>query len=187
VDQPVVITSAPAATFKTGVADAFDLSATGYPPPAFFVNGSPSPLPDGVSISQTATGGWQLAGTPALGTGGVYNVLLHADNRVTNATQPFTITVDQPTAFVSAAKASGRTGRRFRFVIRTTGFPVAKLAEHRRLPEGLRFQPRTNGTAVLVGTPALSDRHRTYELRFVAANSSGAANSAVQIFRLRIG
>jgi large repetitive protein len=186
VDQPAVITSAATATFETGITGAFDLSATGYPTPTFLVDGSPEALPTGVSITQTAAGSWQLAGTPAPGTGGIYHFVLEASNRITSATQPFTITVDQPTAFVSATKASGRVGRRFRFVVRTTGFPVASLSEHGRLPKGISLQTRTNGTAVLEGTPARSDRYRTYGLRFIAANGNGAADSVTQTLRLRI-
>jgi hypothetical protein len=82
------ITSASAATFRVGVAGSFTVTATGYPAPTFSETGA---LPTGVTLNPT-TGA--LSGTPAAGTGGVYNITITASNGVLpNATQAFVLSV----------------------------------------------------------------------------------------------
>jgi hypothetical protein len=99
VDQAPAITSASTTAFTVGVAGSFTATATGYPAPTFSETGA---LPGGVTLNPT-TGA--LSGTPAAGTGGVYNITITATNGVLpNATQSFTLSVQDFT--ISASPAS---------------------------------------------------------------------------------
>src|SRR5208283_3786515 len=91
VDQAPAITSAGNATFSVGSAGTFSVMATGNPAPMFSETG---PLPSGVTLSAAGV----LSGTPAAGTGGTYPFTITASSGVgANATQNFTLTVDQAT------------------------------------------------------------------------------------------
>jgi len=99
VDQVPAITSASTATFTVGAAGSFTVAATGYPAPTFSETGA---LPGGVTLN-TTTGA--LSGTPAAGSGGVYNITITASNGVLpNATQSFTLSVQDFT--ISASPTS---------------------------------------------------------------------------------
>lgn len=84
----------------------------------------------------------------------------------------------------SRAGATFTPGRRGVFTVRTSGLPVASLAETGALPRGVRFTAAANGTASVTGTPAKSARHKTYVLRLTARNGVGA--TATQRFTLTI-
>jgi len=91
VNQAPAITSGSSATFAVGTAGTFTVVATGYPAPTFSQTGT---LPSGVTLNST-TG--VLSGTPAAGTGGSYPITITASNGISpNATQNFTLTVNQP-------------------------------------------------------------------------------------------
>jgi DNA-binding beta-propeller fold protein YncE len=146
--QPPAITSAAQATFTVGQAGSFTVAGSGTPDPAFTESGS---LPAGVTLSTSGT----LAGTPALGTAGIYPFTITASNGVAPAaTQAFTLTVDQAPAITSAGKAAFRPGVSHTFTVRTTGYPAAKVTERDSLPRGLRFAASKNGTTVITGKPA---------------------------------
>ena len=79
-------------------AGTFTVVASGSPTPTLSESNSDT-LPSGV-IFTAATG--IVAGTPAAGTGGTYTLHFIAHNGVgSDATQTFTLTVDQPAAFTS--------------------------------------------------------------------------------------
>ncbi len=93
VNAPPAVTSANSTTFAEGVADAFTVTATGFPGPTFTKTGT---LPTGVTFTSAGV----LSGTPTqLGS---FPITLTASNGITpNATQSFTLTVshvDQPGA-----------------------------------------------------------------------------------------
>ena len=105
------ITSAAAATFRTGQAGSFTVTTTGFPVAALSVDGA---LPAGVSFTDAGDGTATLAGTPAGGTAGVYRLTITAANGASaDATQEFTLTVGQPPAITSAAArdVQDRAGR----------------------------------------------------------------------------
>ncbi len=89
--QTPAITSADQATFGTGVAGSFTVTATGVPWPTFSESGA---LPAGVTFSSAGV----LSGTPAAGTAGSYPIEVSATNSVGTATQAFTLTVDNEEA-----------------------------------------------------------------------------------------
>ena len=66
-----------------------------------------------------------LAGTPAAGTGGTYALTITAANGVLpDATQSFTLTVDQAPAITSADNTTFTTATLGTFTVTTTGFPT---------------------------------------------------------------
>ena len=67
-----------------------------------------------------------LAGTPAAGTGGTYALTITAANGVLpDATQTFTLTVDQAPAITSADNTTFTTATPGTFTVTTTGFPTS--------------------------------------------------------------
>jgi DNA-binding beta-propeller fold protein YncE len=166
------------ATFVAGTSGNFQVSANGYPAPTFTEAGA---LPGGLSLSSAGL----LAGTPAAGSGGVYPIAIMASNGISpSANQAFTLTVNQAPAITSARSATFKAGHFRRFIFRTSGFPAATLSERGRLPAGVRFRARADGTAVLAGRATKADRGKTFRITITASNSVGAA--AHQIFRLKI-
>ena len=167
-------TSANATTFVVGSAGSFSVTANGAPPPSFSVTGA---LPSGVSLSPSGV----LSGTPAAGTGGSYPITITANNGVSpNATQSFTLTVNQPPAITSANSTTFTVGTAGTFTVTTTGFPTPTLSVTGTLPAGVTFDA---GTGVLSGTPA-AGTGGTYTLQFKAAN--GVGSDATQSFTLTV-
>jgi large repetitive protein len=177
VTEAPAFTSPDRATFRTGRSLNFIVSANAYPGAAFTRTGK---LPAGLHLDQ----GGLLWGTPAARSGGVYRITFTATNDLGSATQAFTLTIKQAPAFTSARSATFKAGHLRQFIFRTTAFPVAALSERGRLPAGLRFTARTNGTALLAGRPARADRGKTYVITVIARNGVGAA--VHQTFRLKV-
>jgi hypothetical protein len=89
--QAPVITSPDSATFSAGVLTEFTIRAAGDPTPAISMSGA---LPEGISFTDNGDGTGTLAGTPAAGTGGIYNLTFTASNGVPpDYVQTFTLTV----------------------------------------------------------------------------------------------
>ena len=145
VNQSPTITSADKATFTTGAAGSFMVVATGYPAPTFSI--SSGTLPSGVTLSA----GGLLSGTPADGTGGTYTITLKVANGVgIDATQAFTLTVNQAPAITSAGKVTFTAGTAGAFTVSSTGFPSPKFSlASGTLPAGVTL----SSTGSLAGTP----------------------------------
>ncbi len=98
------ITSAGSVAFTPGTAGTFSVTATGYPTPALAEAGA---LPSGVTFVDNQNGTATLSGTPAGGTSGTYSLVLTASNGISpNATQSFTLTVNQATQTITFALPS---------------------------------------------------------------------------------
>ena len=170
VDQPPGIISANAATFTTGLPGSFTVMATGYPAPGFSESGA---LPSGVMLNPT-TGA--LSGTPAAGTGGLYPITITASNGILpNATQAYTLTVDQPPAITSASAATFDSGATKPFAVTATGYPPPAFNETGALPAGVSFQDNGNGTATLSGNPTVSG---LFSITIAATNVAGQATQS---------
>jgi hypothetical protein len=90
-NQAPAITSANNTAITVGAAGSFTVTATGFPAPTFSESGA---LPGGVTFVNGL-----LSGTPASGTAGTFNLTITASNGVgSNATQAFTLTINQPIA-----------------------------------------------------------------------------------------
>ena len=176
IKQSPTITSANTTTFTVGTAGSFTVTASGTPAPTFSETGA---LPSGITLN---AGTGALAGTPAAGTGGSYAITLTAANGVTpNATQNFTLIVDQAPAITSVNTANFVVGTAGSFTITTTGYPNAVTSETGSLPSGVTLVDNGNGTATLAGTPAAGTA-ATYALSLSATNTVGSP--ATQSFSL---
>jgi autotransporter-associated beta strand protein len=181
VDQPASITSGNNTTFTVGTLGGFTVTTTGFPSPVLTENGA---LPSGVTFVDNGNGTASLDGTPAAGTGKVYSFVITAHNGIgTNATQTFTLTVDQQPAITSASGATFTTGQLGTFSITSSGFPKPSLSEAGALPSGVTFHDNGNGTATLTGTPG-SNAGGTYSLSITAHNGIGTDDT--QSFTLTI-
>jgi hypothetical protein len=171
------ITSANNTTFTVGTAGTFTVTATGTP--ASFTFSESGALPAGVSFDNS-TG--VLSGTPARGTGGVYSLVITASNGVApDATQNFTLTINEAPTIVSTNTATFAVGVNGSFQLSVTGFPATfTYGETGALPAGLAFN---TSTGVLSGI-ANSGTAGTYSVTFSASN--GVAPAATQIFLLNI-
>jgi hypothetical protein len=176
VKQAPAITSGNTTTFTVGTSGSFSVTATGVPAATLSVTGT---LPSGVTFTP---GSGVLAGTPAAGTGGTYPLTFTANNGVTpNATQTFTLTVDQAPAITSGNNATFKVGVVGSFSVTTTGYPIVAISSTGSLPGGVTLTDNGNGTATLAGTPPAGSGG-TYPLTLTATNGVGIA--ATQGFSL---
>ena len=181
VDQSSAVTSATSTTFTVGSAGTFTVMATGFPTPAVSETGS---LPSGVTFTDNGNGTATLAGTPAAGSGGDYPITVTATNGIgTQATQSFTLTVDQTAAVTSATSTTFTVGSAGSFTVTTSGFPAPALSETGSLPSGVTFTDNGDGTATLAGTPAAGSGG-AYPISLKANN--GIGTPATQSFTLSI-
>lgn len=164
-NQAPAITSASSTAFTVGAAGSFKVTASGSPEPTLSEAGT---LPSGVTFNAT-TG--VLSGTPAAGTGGTYKLTFTASNGVSpDATQNFTLTVNQAPVITSTSITTFTVGAPGSFTVTATGFPVPGLSESGALPSGVTFTNNGNGTATLAGTPSVSG---SYPITISATNAAG--------------
>jgi large repetitive protein len=172
--NPPVFTSANSATFVVGTAGTFDVTAAGVPGPILSESGA---LPNGVSFN-ASTG--VLSGTPATGSGGTYNLTFTATNGVSpDASQSFTLVVDEAPTITSVNGANFTVGTADTFDLTATGFPTPTFNEAGALPNGLSFSP----TGLLSGTP-LPGTGGTYSVTFTPVNSVGIGPG--QVFTITV-
>ena len=181
VQSAPAITSAASTTFTEGSAGTFTVTSTGFPTAALSEVGS---LPSGVTFSDNGDGTATLAGTPAAGTGGTYPITITASNGVSpDATQSFTLTVDEAPSITSGDSTTFTEGSAGTFTVTSTGFPTAALSEVGSLPSGVTFSDNGDGTATLAGTPA-AGTGGTYPITITASN--GVSPDATQSFTLTV-
>jgi hypothetical protein len=179
VNEAPAFSSANGITFTTGTPGSFIVTASGFPVPVLSESAGDS-RPSGVSFMPA---GGVLMGTPAAGSGGVYTLHFTAHNGIgADATQTFTLTVDQAAAFTSAAATTFTAGAAGSFTVTAGGFPAPALSEDPgdNLPGGVSFSA---ATGVLGGTPAAGSAG-SYPLHFTAHNGVGA--DATQTFTLTV-
>ncbi len=174
--------SATSTIFASGVPNTFTVRAGATPPvTSITVTGA---LPLGVTFVDHGNGTATLGGTPDPSARGVFPLTFTASNgRSTPAVQVFTLQVNQPPAFSSAAATTFATGVTSTFLVQTTGSPRPTLSMTGALPTGIAFTNNGNGTATLSGV-APAGATGSYTLTFTATNGVGAA--AVQSFVLTV-
>jgi len=178
VNEAPAITSPNSTIFVVGHSGAFQVTATGYPAPVLSEAGA---LPVWVTFNP-ATG--LLSGAPGPGTAGSHNLTFTAHNGVgSDATQNFTLTVNQSPAITSAHSFAFMVGYGGSFSVTTTGFPAPGIGQSGALPGGVTFVDNGNGTGTLSGTPA-KGTGGTYNLTFTAHN--GVVSDATQNFTLTV-
>ena len=169
VDAVPVITSADHATFTAGATSTFSVTATGQPTPALSLSGS---LPAGVTFD-ASTG--TLSGTPASGTGGDYPLTITAANGVTpDATQTFTLTVNEAPSITTATELTFGLGANVVSQIGTTGYPAPTFSVI-GLPSGLTLDAVTG---LISGTPTTAG---SFTPTITVTNSSGHADVQFRI------
>jgi len=168
------ITSAAATTFVVGTAGTFTVNTTGTPTPTIDDGGAALPSP--VTFTDNLDGTATLAGTPATGTGGTYPFTITAANTVLpNATQSFTLTVNELPSITGPSTMTCTVGTACSIGMTTTGFPVPSLTVAGTLPAGISFTDNHDGTGTLGGT-ALAGSGGLYATVVInASNSVGSA------------
>jgi hypothetical protein len=181
IDEAAAITSANGTAFTTTQAGTFIVASSGFPAAAVAESGA---LPTNVTFSDNGNGTATLAGTPPVGTGGTYPITITASNGVgSSATQNFVLTINQAPAITSANGTTFAITQAGTFLVTSSGFPVAALAESGALPSNVTFSDNGNGTATLAGTPP-AGTGGTYPITITASN--GVGSSATQNFVLTV-
>jgi len=161
-------TSADNTTLTVGSAASFTVTTNGYPDPSISITSGT--LPDGVTFLDNGDGTGSLGGTPATGAGGVYTLELTAQNTSgPDATQTFTITVNEAPSFTSGTSVTFVEGAFNTFTVSTLGYPVNNLSPAGTFPAGVSFTDNNDNTATLSGTPS-SGSSGTYNLTINAFN-----------------
>jgi hypothetical protein len=173
IDMAPAFTSSNNTTFTVGTAGSFTVIASGNPAPTFTETGA---LPSGVTLSTAGL----LSGTPAAGTGGSYPITIKAANGTTDATQNFTLTVDQAPAITSAGSTTFSGVTPNSFTVTASGYPASMtFGETGALPSGVTFST----TGILSGMPA-NGTGGSYPITITASN--GISPSATQSFMLSV-
>ena len=190
-------TSAASTEFSVGSAGNFTVTTSGVPMVSSITNAdfgvcTVSALPGGVTFHDNGDGTATIAGTPAPGTTGTYTLCLTATNGIApDATQTFTLTVNQAPAITSVDHATFAVGSAGSFTVTTTGVPPVSTIANTDfgvctvsvLPVGVTFLDNGDGTATISGTP-LTGAGGTYTLCLKAAN--GVIPPATQTFTLTV-
>ena len=151
VNEAPTITSASNTTFQTGVAGSFTVT-TGHHFPVAETISKTGALPGGVMFVDNTDGTATLSGTPDPGTGGTYPITITAANGITpDATQSFTLTVNQPPAITSANSTTFTVGTNGNFQLTASGFPSTFTFSNtgNALPGGVTL----SASGLLSGTP----------------------------------
>jgi hypothetical protein len=120
-----------------------------------------------------------LSGTPAAGGGGTYPITITASNGTTpNATQAFTLTVDQAPAITSAASYSVASGVAGSFTVTASGFPAPSFTETGALPTGVALSAAGVLTVASTTAPGTTT--------FTITASNGIGTPATQSFTLTV-
>src|SRR4029077_2706922 len=180
--QSPTITSANNTIFTAGAAGTFSITTSGFlVQPTITESGA---LPGGGSFTDNGDGTATIAGTAASGSGGSYPITITASNGIQPAaTQSFVLTIDEAPGITSANGTAFTTTQAGTFLVTTSGFPAAALAESGALPANVTFSDNGNGTATLAGTPPAGTGGQ-YPITITASN--GVGSSATQNFVLTI-
>jgi uncharacterized repeat protein (TIGR01451 family) len=177
-----LITSQNSSTFRVNSYYSFTVEASGSPTPQITYTGG---LPGGVGFVDNGDGTATLSGTAAIGAGGVYNLTFTADNGIIpDATQNFTLTVQEAPRITSVAFTTFKVGQSGSFTISTAGYPtVYDITCSGSLPDGVTLTDNNDGTATLSGTPS-SLQGGVYNLTLTAIN--GVSPNGTQSFVLTV-
>ena len=180
VHEAPAITSASTTTFTISTPGTFTVTATGVPVPSITQTGG---LPAGVTFVDNGDGTATLAGTPTVS--GTFPLTFAAQNGVgTPATQDFTLVVQAPGVFTSAASTTFLVGTEGSFLVTTSGVPPVDSLTLTGgvLPAAVMFTPG-GPSATLSGIPA-PGTGGIYPLVFTATNGVGLP--ATQNFTLTV-
>ena len=181
IPESPTITSGDTATFALGTAGSFPVTTTGTPPASLSESGA---LPPGVTFTGDGNGTASLVYDGTASMVGTYPITITASNGTApDATQAFTLKLDQPPTITSADSTTFTLGTARTFPVTTTGTPPASLSQSGALPAGVTFTDDGNGTASLAydGTASTVG---TYPITITASN--GTAPDTTQGFTLKL-
>jgi hypothetical protein len=183
VTAPPTFASADNASFQINTPGSFTITSFSNPTATISINGGT--LPNGITFTNNGNGTATLSGTPAFNAGGVYQLILSANNGINpNATQNFTLTVQVPVAFTNTPSATFLVGASNSYTITTLGVPTATVSRIAgNLPSGLFYTDNGNGTATISGNP-VAGSGGIYPLTISADN--GVSAEVIQDFVLTI-
>ncbi len=175
VDEAPSFSSAGEATFTANTLGSFIVTTIGYPTLGLTENGA---LPTGITFTDNGNGTATLSGTPARGSGGVYDLsITGSDGAGAHIVEPFTLTVDEAPDVTSAAATTFTVGAAGSFSVTTIGYPTPVLTlTAGALPSGVTFVDNGDGSASLFGTPTVGTGG-AYELSIAAGNGVGLGAS----------
>jgi uncharacterized repeat protein (TIGR03803 family) len=168
--NPPVFTSPAGATFLAGQANSFTVTATGTP--IFAASG----LPAWASLNQ---GTGVLSGTPPNTSGQPFAITLTASNGISpNATQAFTLTVDQSPSITNGPPPAGTVNTPYSFTYASSGSPVPAFSvTSGTLPAGLTL----SSAGVISGTPTTAGTSTG-----IVTAGNGLSPNATQAFSINI-
>jgi len=150
IGQQPAITSLNNTTFVVGSTVLFTFTTSGYPIPTISYTGT---LPTGLNFKDNLDGTASLSGIPADGSGGQYSLELKAANDISpDATQTFTLTIQEAPTFTSGMTTSFSTGTSGTFMITTSGYPTTAITYSSvpELPTSLTLTDNGDGTYSLI-------------------------------------
>ena len=169
IDEAPTLTAPSATTVTAGSAVSVPIQVTGYPAPTVAASGD---VPSGLSVTQAASGSWELSGTLPPGLDGVYQFGLQAINAAgSSPVKTITVTIQEAPSFTSAATATFVTGSDNVYPLSVLGYPLPTITAS-SLPAGVQLV-----TGILQGDPAPGSAG-TYKFTITATNSLGTATQA---------
>ncbi|MGH6690172.1 MAG: beta strand repeat-containing protein, partial [Gammaproteobacteria bacterium] len=177
VNEAPTITSANSVTFQQNVFKSFTVTTTGFPTGASMSITEVGALPTGVNFVNNNNGTATISGTT--NAGGTYPIQITANNGVTpNATQNFTILVEQAPTITSANSKTFTVGVNDSHTVTTTGVPDVNSITMTSvtpgpggtLPTGINFSYVSGTTATLGGTATNGAQVGNYVVKFTASN-----------------
>jgi hypothetical protein len=180
VNEAPAFTSAATATLSEGVSGSFTVTARGYPVPTISETVGSS-LPTGVTFTANSDGTATIAGTPAVGTNGVYSVSLLANNGVgTAASQSVALTTTSaPVITTSIQNQTVAPGAPVTFTAAATSTPSPTVQWQRTDNSGTFANISGATSATYSFTAAATDAGHQY--RAVFSNGVGTATTTATL------
>ncbi len=179
------ITSANAVTFAAGIPGTFTVTTTGSPTPNLAESGT---LPAGVIFANNGNGTATLSGTPAAGTGGVYDITFTASNGVSPAAvQNFALTVAQALSVTGEpASQSVCAGSGVSFTGAAAGFPTPSVQWQVSTDGGQTWSDLAGATSDTLSFTADASQNG-YEYRALLTNSAGSVATNAATLTVNVG
>jgi hypothetical protein len=130
-------------------------------------------LPAGLALTATDSSQWEIAGTPAVGSSGVYDAIFTADNQLGTTSITVPITVQQTPAITSAPTATFPLDFGESFTMSATGYPLPTFTVTGSLPDGVSLV----GSELVENGPAVAPVG-TYHFTVNATSGAGTASQA---------
>jgi hypothetical protein len=169
--------------------DSYTVGVAGGPDQFHMTSGHPdavlstsSTLPDGVTFTPGPGGTATIQGTPAVGSGGVYTIVINGTNGTPpDATLTFTLTVREAPTIAGPATGTFTVGTAHSTAdFTTTGTPTPTLSAT-GLPAGLSLTSTGPGTAHITGTAA---NHAGGEYDVTVTATNGVTPDASTVIHL---